>query len=59
MGKSLNLRVVAEGVETREQLSFLRDRGCPEGQGYYFSRPVPAAEFTRLLLLRIAQGAEA
>jgi EAL domain-containing protein (putative c-di-GMP-specific phosphodiesterase class I) len=59
MGKSLNLRVVAEGVETREQLSYLRNRGCNEGQGYYFSRPVPAAEFTRLLLQRIAQIVEA
>ena len=40
MGKSLHMRVVAEGVETREQLAFLREQSCPEGQGYYFSRPV-------------------
>jgi diguanylate cyclase (GGDEF)-like protein/PAS domain S-box-containing protein len=49
MGKSLKMRVVAEGVETREQLAFLREQGCPEGQGYYFSYPVIAAEFTQML----------
>jgi diguanylate cyclase (GGDEF)-like protein/PAS domain S-box-containing protein len=49
MGKGLQIRVVAEGVETREQLAFLRKRGCPEGQGYYFGRPVSAREFTQLL----------
>jgi diguanylate cyclase (GGDEF)-like protein/PAS domain S-box-containing protein len=49
MGKSLHMRVVAEGVETREQLAFLREQRCPEGQGYHFSRPVVAGEFTRLL----------
>src|SRR6202040_3198478 len=41
MGKSLNLTVVAEGVETLEQQTFLRDQGCDETQGYYFSRPIP------------------
>ena len=45
MGKSLHMGVVAEGVETREQLAFLREQSCPEGQGYYFSRPVVAEEF--------------
>jgi diguanylate cyclase (GGDEF)-like protein/PAS domain S-box-containing protein len=49
MGKSLHMGVVAEGVETGEQLAFLRDQGCPEGQGYYFSRPVLAEEFPLLL----------
>ena len=49
MGKSLHMRVVAEGVETREQLAFLQEQNCPEGQGYYFSRPVVAEEFTQLL----------
>jgi len=43
------MRVVAEGVETREQLAMLQEYGCPQGQGYYFSRPVPAAEFGDLL----------
>jgi EAL domain-containing protein (putative c-di-GMP-specific phosphodiesterase class I) len=49
--------VVAEGVETREQLEFLREHNCPQGQGFYFSRPVPAAEFGQLLergLVRVA-----
>jgi diguanylate cyclase (GGDEF)-like protein/PAS domain S-box-containing protein len=49
LGKSLHMRVVAEGVETREQLEILREHGCTEGQGYYFSRPVPAIELPRLL----------
>jgi EAL domain-containing protein (putative c-di-GMP-specific phosphodiesterase class I) len=49
MGKSLNKRVVAEGVETRQQLAFLQDQSCPEGQGYYFSKPMLAGEFSRFL----------
>jgi diguanylate cyclase (GGDEF)-like protein/PAS domain S-box-containing protein len=49
MGKSLHIRVVAEGVETREQLEILQEHGCPQGQGYYFCRPVPAEEFVQLL----------
>jgi diguanylate cyclase (GGDEF)-like protein/PAS domain S-box-containing protein len=49
LGKSLHMRVVAEGVETREQLEILREHGCPQGQGYYFCRPVPAEQFRRLL----------
>lgn len=42
MSQSLNLKVLAEGVETAEQLQFLRQAGCDEMQGYYFSRPVSA-----------------
>jgi diguanylate cyclase (GGDEF)-like protein len=49
MAHSLNLRVVAEGVETSQQLSFLRNNECDEFQGYYFSRPLPAEEFAKLL----------
>ncbi len=49
MGKSLHMRVIAEGVETREQLEILQEHGCPQGQGYYFCRPVPAEEFGQLL----------
>jgi diguanylate cyclase (GGDEF)-like protein/PAS domain S-box-containing protein len=49
MARSLNLRVVAEGVETPEQLAFLKARECDEAQGYHFSRPVPADQFAMLL----------
>jgi diguanylate cyclase (GGDEF)-like protein/PAS domain S-box-containing protein len=49
MGRSLNLRVVAEGVETAESLEFLKAQNCDEAQGYYFSRPVPAEAFAKLL----------
>lgn len=42
MGRNLNLRVIAEGVETEEQLSFLRARRCDDVQGYYLSRPLPS-----------------
>ena len=49
LGRSLNHRVIAEGVETLEQLNFLRQHQCDEAQGYYFSRPVPAEEAGKLL----------
>ncbi len=49
MGNSMGLRIIAEGVETPAQLAFLQALQCAEGQGYYFSRPLEAAEFVRLL----------
>jgi EAL domain-containing protein (putative c-di-GMP-specific phosphodiesterase class I) len=49
MGKSRNHKIVAEGVETLEQLAFLKAYGCDEGQGYYFSRPIIARQFAKLL----------
>jgi diguanylate cyclase (GGDEF)-like protein/PAS domain S-box-containing protein len=49
MGESLHMRVVAEGVETPEQLAFLKRQSCPEAQGYYFNQPVAAQAFSRLL----------
>jgi len=49
MGKTLSLTVVAEGVETREQQEFLRERACDQMQGFFFSKPVPAADFAELL----------
>jgi diguanylate cyclase (GGDEF)-like protein/PAS domain S-box-containing protein len=55
MGKRLHMRVVAEGVETREQLAVLRQHGCPQGQGYLFSHPVPAEDFGQLLQLRVTE----
>jgi diguanylate cyclase (GGDEF)-like protein/PAS domain S-box-containing protein len=45
LGHQFKLQVIAEGVETLEQLDFLRTRGCDEIQGYYYSRPLPAEEF--------------
>jgi diguanylate cyclase (GGDEF)-like protein/PAS domain S-box-containing protein len=44
LARTMNLTVVAEGIETREQLDFLVEQGCALGQGYYFSKPVPALE---------------
>ena len=49
MAHSMDLKVIAEGVETREQLALLRQYSCDEMQGYLFSRPVPAEEATQLL----------
>lgn len=43
------MRVIAEGIQTRDQLKFLRDRQCPEGQGFYFGSPASAGELTELL----------
>jgi hypothetical protein len=54
MGRSLKLRVVAEGVETQEELAFLQAHRCDEAQGYYFSRPVPPEQFAKLLETGIA-----
>jgi diguanylate cyclase (GGDEF)-like protein len=49
MARSLQLTVVAEGVETEEQAEFLRSRGCNQLQGFLISRPVPADQFEKLL----------
>jgi len=49
LGHNLGLRVVAEGVETSEQYYLLRDIGCDEVQGFFFSMPVPAEDFERLI----------
>jgi len=55
MARSLKLRVVAEGVETLKELEFLQAHQCDEAQGYYFSRPVPAEQFVKLLETGISE----
>jgi diguanylate cyclase (GGDEF)-like protein len=57
MGRSLKLRVVAEGVETQEELAFLQAHQCDEVQGYYFSRPVLPGQFAQLLETGLAETA--
>jgi diguanylate cyclase (GGDEF)-like protein len=49
LAHSLNLKVVAEGVETEQQLAFLRESGCDEIQGYLLSRPLPVGEISKVL----------
>jgi EAL domain-containing protein (putative c-di-GMP-specific phosphodiesterase class I) len=49
MGHSLNLRIVAEGIETRDQLELLWSLNCDEWQGFLFSRPAPAEQFNALV----------
>ncbi|MEG4022675.1 EAL domain-containing protein [Microcoleus sp. S13C4] len=50
LGQGLNLQVIAEGVETAEQLAFLHSHQCDIGQGYFFSKPIPAAAITQVCL---------
>ncbi|BBL75972.1 hypothetical protein MishRS11D_30700 [Methylomagnum ishizawai] len=50
LGRNFGLRVIAEGVETREQFNKLREKGCDEAQGFYFSEPLPAEELRAWLL---------
>jgi EAL domain-containing protein (putative c-di-GMP-specific phosphodiesterase class I) len=50
MGRNLKQRVIAEGVETPEQLAFLRARKCAEGQGFLFNHPLSAEGFARLIV---------
>ena len=56
LGRILGLKVVAEGIETREQWHRLRELGCGLGQGFYISYPVPAAEFERLIATSAAEA---
>jgi diguanylate cyclase (GGDEF)-like protein/PAS domain S-box-containing protein len=59
MGKNLGMQVVAEGVESREQLSCLQELSCPQAQGYYLSEPLTAVEFTSLLCRKEVETASA
>lgn len=56
MGKNLKQRVIAEGIETQEQLAFLQARHCAEGQGYLFSAPLPAQQCADLIRARVTQA---
>lgn len=47
--RDATLSIIAEGVETAQQLTYLQQQGCEEGQGYYFSRALPAEDVARLL----------
>jgi EAL domain-containing protein (putative c-di-GMP-specific phosphodiesterase class I) len=59
LAASLNIATVAEGVETADQLDIARTEGCTEVQGYFFSRPVPAAKARELLTLAVGRLSEA
>ncbi len=50
MAKGMNLRTIAEGVETKAQLDILQELGCEQIQGYYFGKPLPAREFEKTWL---------
>jgi diguanylate cyclase (GGDEF)-like protein/PAS domain S-box-containing protein len=59
LGKSMNLETIAEGTETREQVDALRAQGCMHVQGYFFSKPLPAAEFAAFVRSFGAEAANA
>lgn len=56
MARSLGFLTIAEGVETPSQLAFLREQGCDEVQGYYFSKPLPAEQFESFVKDKISLG---
>jgi EAL domain-containing protein (putative c-di-GMP-specific phosphodiesterase class I)/GGDEF domain-containing protein len=58
MAKELGIKTLAEGIEKKEQLEFLQEKGCQYIQGYYFSKPLPAKEFQELLDKSIADNVE-
>ena len=51
MVNHLGMKMIAEGVETKEQADFLQSKGCSEMQGYYFFKPMPVQEFDEKILL--------
>ena len=54
LARALNLNVIAEGIETKEQAAHLFSLGCSVGQGYYFSKPIPKKDFDSLFSKRAA-----
>lgn len=56
MGKSLNFKIIAEGIESLEQSNFLKENACEYGQGYFYSKPVSPAEVTRLTKLKLHES---
>lgn len=58
LGRSLNLPITAEGVETAEQAEYLRSLDCTEAQGYFFGRPVPATEVAAIILRNFSETAQ-
>jgi len=57
LADGLDMEVIAEGVETKEQADFLLKEGCPLAQGYLYSKPLPAQEVTHLLKNTVVQEA--
>jgi EAL domain-containing protein (putative c-di-GMP-specific phosphodiesterase class I) len=55
LGHSLQMRVTIEGVESADQVAFVRDIGCDEAQGYYFGRPMPASDLPARMLMDVQQ----
>ncbi len=49
LARALGLKTVAEGIETPQQFEYLQQKGCDLAQGFYFSRPVPAAEMEKMI----------
>jgi EAL domain-containing protein (putative c-di-GMP-specific phosphodiesterase class I) len=56
MAHTLKLKVIAEGVETEKQLSFLKDQKCDRFQGYLFSKPIPAELFEKIFIKNHEKG---